>query len=364
LTDNSGNPLNGNYNITLRLYDVAAEGTALCSDTQTLGVDNGLFNAYLEGCAAQLNGSERYLGIEVGSDGEMTPRQPILPVPYAFSLRPGAQIRGSSSTTPTLWVVNSGGTGIVGGGDIGVQGIGTWGVYGQAAGLTGYGVYGEAPWPVDMNGAHGVYGKTSSLYGGSAGVYGWATSLGIGVKAQSGSGIGLDAYSHNGTAIYAGGTGIIRSTADIEIVVSSLGAVKPGWSAVEIEPQHSRIRVRPTNISSVIPEEVLIPVDLPSLLYGTRTRLKSARICYRCDQAVSFVDKVEIAQGVDETGTPENLLEDDTDRASTDWECYTITADTPLPITRSVYIDFSLWFAGIGASHDINIGNITLTLVE
>jgi hypothetical protein len=92
LTDAAGNPLNGDYSVTFRLYDVATGGTALCASTRTVGVDDGLFSTYMSGSDCSIDGRQLYLGIQVGTDAEMTPRQAIYPVPYALSLRPGANI--------------------------------------------------------------------------------------------------------------------------------------------------------------------------------------------------------------------------------------------------------------------------------
>jgi hypothetical protein len=92
LTTASGNPLDGTYSVTFRLYDVSTGGTALCSDTFTLVVDKGLFSNYMSATGCPIDGRQVYLGIQVGSDEEMTPRQAIYPVPYAWTLRPGANI--------------------------------------------------------------------------------------------------------------------------------------------------------------------------------------------------------------------------------------------------------------------------------
>jgi len=110
LTDASGNPVpDGNYNITARIYNVSSGGTALCSDTDPVPVSNGLFYMDIDYCtSAILNGQQLYLGIQVGSDTEMTPRRPIYPVPYAWSLRPGAVI---SDTIDGILTVRSTGTG-------------------------------------------------------------------------------------------------------------------------------------------------------------------------------------------------------------------------------------------------------------
>ena len=99
LTDASGNPLNGNYNMTFRLYDVATGGTARCSyNNPAVAVANGLFAVNMTGCDnADIDGTQLYLGVTVGTDAEMDPRQPIYAVPYARSLRPGARIGGSGA---------------------------------------------------------------------------------------------------------------------------------------------------------------------------------------------------------------------------------------------------------------------------
>ncbi|MCL4487170.1 MAG: hypothetical protein M1570_03450 [Chloroflexi bacterium] len=95
LTDAGGSPLNGNYLIKASIYDVATGGTARCTDTDTVTVTNGLFFMDMDFCTSNdINGDKLYLGIKVESDPEMTPRQVLNGVPYAWSLRPGAVIGG------------------------------------------------------------------------------------------------------------------------------------------------------------------------------------------------------------------------------------------------------------------------------
>ena len=98
LTDASGNPLNGNHSVTASIYDVSAGGTALCFDLDNVTVHNGLFNMNMDYCSASdIDGDQLYLGVQVGADPEMTPRQAIYPVPYAWTVKPGAIIRGANS---------------------------------------------------------------------------------------------------------------------------------------------------------------------------------------------------------------------------------------------------------------------------
>jgi hypothetical protein len=109
LTDASGNPLNGTYNLTFSLYDVSSGGTALCEDTDSVNVANGLFTASMDFCtASDIDGRQLWLGVEVGTDSEMTPRQGVYAVPYAWGLRPGATI---SSTRDGVLTVRSTGSG-------------------------------------------------------------------------------------------------------------------------------------------------------------------------------------------------------------------------------------------------------------
>jgi len=157
LTDANDNPLpDGDYTLTFRLYDVFSAEDPLCEDTDgppveplnPVPVANGLFTAYIDSCTSSgiIDGRQLWLGIEVGSDGEMEPRQRILPVPYAWSLRPGAIISGSKSGS-ILLVENTDG-----GGD-------SYAVWGQSSG-GGFGVVGRS------DSGPGVYGWSPSGYAG------------------------------------------------------------------------------------------------------------------------------------------------------------------------------------------------------
>ena len=112
LTDASGNPLNGTYIINFYLYDDLTGGNLVCYDDvgNNVPVSNGLFAWEIWGnCGSEdLNGQQLWLGIKVGTDAEMTDRQPIYPVPYAWSLRPGAVI---SDAMDGILTVRSTGTG-------------------------------------------------------------------------------------------------------------------------------------------------------------------------------------------------------------------------------------------------------------
>ena len=105
LTDTAGNPLTGTYSVTFNLYEVSAGGTAIATDTHTIQVLQGLFTTQIAADSKFFDGRALWIGIKVGADAEMTPRQELHPVPYALSLRPEAWIR-SANGSPALNIIN------------------------------------------------------------------------------------------------------------------------------------------------------------------------------------------------------------------------------------------------------------------
>lgn len=80
----------GNYSITFSFYTAETGGTALWSETQTIGVEGGLVSAKLGSVTAipssiTFNDGVYYLGVKVGSDPEMTPRRTMGAIPQAFN---------------------------------------------------------------------------------------------------------------------------------------------------------------------------------------------------------------------------------------------------------------------------------------
>jgi hypothetical protein len=324
LTAANGVPLSGTFTITFRLYSAVSGGVALCSDANSVSVNNGLFSSEIWGtCAGEMNGQQLYLGIEVGSDGEMEPRQPIYAVPYAWSLRPGAVISGSIGATPIIRLE-------------------TW----SASGI-GLGAYAKST----SGPNYGVIGASSSPSGHGGYFY------------NSGGGDGLWASSNTGAALSATGSGIIKSTADTVISVSALKAFADlgSVSALEFLSNLNLTVIRP--VASGL-HFIVIPVDFPSVLFGTPTKLKSVRICYRCIDTVSFIDTTIVSLGLD-SGSQSRLIDDHTDRTTgSTFDCYTVTDATPNLIQGSLAIQLGLNFAGTGSPYELWISNIALTLTE
>jgi hypothetical protein len=118
LLDNAGQPVNGLVSFTFSIYEDAEGGDALWSEEQEITLDEGYFSARLgdEGAnafpAELFSGNVRYLGIRVGSDPEMTPRQRIASVPYAF-LADRAEVATNVTGAITPTSVSVGGVDVI-----------------------------------------------------------------------------------------------------------------------------------------------------------------------------------------------------------------------------------------------------------
>lgn len=93
ILDAEGEPVNAKVTIVFTIYDdpeASEESNILWQESQTITLEDGYFSTRLGEDADNrfpadlFDGSVRYLGVKVGSDDEMTPRQRIGSVPYAF----------------------------------------------------------------------------------------------------------------------------------------------------------------------------------------------------------------------------------------------------------------------------------------
>lgn len=88
LTDASGNVVNATTDMVFRLYTVATGGTAVWSSgTVSVAVSNGFYSTTLGSSSNAIPslGTDLYLGITVGTDSEMLPRNEFSAVPFALS---------------------------------------------------------------------------------------------------------------------------------------------------------------------------------------------------------------------------------------------------------------------------------------
>ena len=108
LTNAGGNPLTGTYPMTFALYTTATGGTPFWQEQRAgasaVPVTNGLFSVYL-GSITPIDPTQltqaAYLGITVGTDAEMTPRELLGTVPYAMHAQNADAVGGfPASLTP------------------------------------------------------------------------------------------------------------------------------------------------------------------------------------------------------------------------------------------------------------------------
>jgi hypothetical protein len=132
LTNSSGSPLNSTVNMVFKLYN-SSSVLLWTSATRSVTPVNGLFTVYLgDGSDPNLNIVDvATIGVTVGSDAEMTPRQPLNTV-YGHS-NTSSGVVGSSNSSIGVLGFSYGGAGVVGAtGDF--AGIG---LFAQGPGATG-----------------------------------------------------------------------------------------------------------------------------------------------------------------------------------------------------------------------------------
>ena len=101
----AGAPATGSYDLRFALYDAVTNGNrvSLLLTNSAVGVTNGLFNTTLD-FGTVFGGADYWLDIAVRGDGEtnftaLTPRQPILPVPYAVFANTASNVTGTVAAT-------------------------------------------------------------------------------------------------------------------------------------------------------------------------------------------------------------------------------------------------------------------------
>ena len=173
LADSSGSPLSGTYTMTFRLYEAATGGTALARGIHDVVVTDGLFNKELNFDQSYFDGRALWLGVKVGADSEMTPRQEFRPVPYALSLVPGAKIMGAAQWNLNAETTHASGRALRG--QASATSGTNYGVVGASRSPDGYGGY-----FYNNEGGVGVYGRGGKYAGYFDGNVYVSDNLGIG----------------------------------------------------------------------------------------------------------------------------------------------------------------------------------------
>ncbi len=106
LTDINGDPVTENpVLMQFGVYEAASGGTALWSESQSVNINKGVFNVRLGSVTffpASLFNGERFLGITLGAGTEMTPRHPLISVPYALAANDAATLEGHGASEFSL----------------------------------------------------------------------------------------------------------------------------------------------------------------------------------------------------------------------------------------------------------------------
>jgi hypothetical protein len=244
LLDSSGNPVAGPVTLKFSLYNdptmtgasPSASGPLLWTDTMTnVPLDAGFFSAILGSTAADpltvsifkdaaTAGKSLYLGITVNTDPELSPRQPLNTVPYAFVAdNVIGDITPNSVTVGGVQVIKSDGswggpsTGLMGPqGNPGAPGAqGPQGANGAPGGAGPQGAAG-APGPQGVTGAQGPQGVA-----GSPGPQGVTGAQG----AQGAAGAGIIVTSSSGSTTYLTSTCSNYANGSISITVPAAGNI-------------------------------------------------------------------------------------------------------------------------------------------
>ena len=311
LTDGSGGPLNGTYELTFRLYQDLVTTTVRWGPEVHAGVKvtNGLFHVVL-GDLSQPGGKSLYtvylqdalyLGVAVNGTA-LTPRQPLRPSAYAYGIVPGAMAVGNP--------------------------------YGIR-----YGLY--------------VYNQGSA--DDDVGIF--ASGYQYGLKAQE-TGPGDEAiYSQN----FVNAKGY-KSREPSYVWV-------PGYAAISAVEATEAVTVTPTfsgtawlRTASPGKKLVYVPMTIPSQLLGQEVTVEELAVYYKTTNVNTYIDQTVLAR-MTSPGQIELLINNPDDQKSTSPISYTLTTTGNYTLTSEagpVSIQLALNFAGV--SDEIYLYGVRLRL--
>jgi hypothetical protein len=309
LTDSSGNPLNGTYTLAFRLYDAAVGGNLEWGPEAHVNVPvtNGLFQVAL-GSSVTLypDDFDEALYLAVAVDGTwLDDRQPLRAVPYAFGLVPGAEVEGDPASLYGLTVNNTG----TGTNDGGIFAMGNR-----------YGLYAVSNGDVGIYSPNAVHAKS---YQSEDDSYWWFPPHGM-VETDSGAGdIEFDYYPNN---IYGG----------VQIECTAVGY-----------------------------RYILLPLDVPSVLFGQDVRVEEIQIYYRTD-GNAYINGTKVYKADDaQIVTEETIASDIIARTSTSATSYLVPISPAeghtLDATSGfLLVRFDIYCSAVGG--DVVIAGVRLRL--
>ncbi len=397
-----GKPANGVYDFQFRLFATPSGGSQVGSKIvkEDVLVTNGLFNVVLDFGPRAFTGESRWLQVEVrpgASTGNyivLVPRQPILAAPYALSLRPGAIIEGDMgdvrinyrsrfTTNPPMYVTY----GLYAKANSDASNNWAYGVFGEVEDAKGFGGY----FRNNTRGGAALYARSGSdsapdlILGGNSdnddnGVI--ASEPGdkdsdIVIRTNDNLRIDLDADQSGGDADFEIRNRLGRTIFNVDEsgAVYSFGATEIAVSPMNMVPDwryenNIDIRVGADGVVIIRPRKTgravaYLPVTLPNVIFGTRKKLFSAEVCYKCSNENSYIHKLEVGQ-TDNWGRYQRHLDQEYGLKKTSWYCQTLWSSfIGIPskyITGTLFISFIFEFEGTGEDHEIRIGKITMRI--
>jgi len=111
LADGSGNPLDTTVAVRFTIYDAEAGGLVIWSETQpSVTVVGGVFNVLLGSVNSisdtVFSGTERWLGIRIGNDPEISPRSRLVSVGYSHRVSTVDGAKGGTIDGGPIWTTN------------------------------------------------------------------------------------------------------------------------------------------------------------------------------------------------------------------------------------------------------------------
>jgi hypothetical protein len=300
LTLANGQPVaNGTYSITLKLYDAATGGNLLATyNDPAVVVNGGLFTTVPNNFRFYFDGRDLYIGVTVGADPELTPRQQITAVPMAHTLTAGAVISGALSSNQAILTVNN------------------------SSGGNGNGLV--------VNGVSTIADPTNATV--------------------------LVTNSAGGTALRVQGSGVIQSTGRSRFFVAGFPAFNDDAAnplTITTEDECSKIAVNGATTSGA----VLVPVTLPGVEFGQAVSVESMTVYYRAKNNgkistthLSVKDATPSGGDVNVTGFS-NIIISSVDHGNTDGsgDAYVVPAFSPASALLSeskgpmfVYMDIAV----------------------
>jgi len=320
LTDDAGHPLTGSYDMTFRLYSTSYvlipsphtaytfEAANVLPDVQ---VTNGLFTAVLYGLGHVFTGEhELVMGIQVGTDPEMTPYQYIASAPMALGLYPGTVIKNTDTAAN----------------EPGLE------VHSQGSGTTGAAVI-----------------ATSDRYTTAGGTGLYAESQGTDatiVTKNNGGGLLLEGYGSDGGGdeFRITNQGAIQTKQDSYIFVPA-GAVLAKYLSTDTTRWNVNYGGNVV-IYSGFPaggtRSVVLPLSVATILYGQPVELKSITVHYMSANGSNAYITSTYLWASTKPNVSTAIGYDPTDRTSMTATSYALSPDSPYTLSPSKGLAVSL----------------------